>query len=400
MIGLKYYTTGEWPFFGPDVVYTQSQIPGALQGLLVGLPFFLFSAPEAPFILLNILSFFSLCLLGTYITKKAPGIPPWIIWGFLFLNPWSMNYSTHIVNPSYVLFGSVLFFVAFFESLPALKANLFSSKTAFFLMGFSILWIMQLHLSWPLLIPFTGISFIHHAKSGREARQYKIFFQLMGWYLMGCLLMAGTLIPTYLVHDFSSSAKSLGQNVVFDLSNVNNFFTILARYLSFACYEIVRFIGSNTEIRLEFFKATWWTSPFTLFVLVWGLIQPFLLLFIPFSKWAPRSKHWIMIRNLNLFMFFIIFLSFFFSIKGPSSHAYYIGFPLVNVYAIWLWGGLKKRWFLRVTKLGFLSILIFYVTLLSYRLPRQSLYKDRERVVQALETKNYSYLGLRRGEIK
>ena len=48
LIGLRFYTTGEWPFFGPDVVYTQTRIPGALQGLLVGGPLFLVAQPEAP----------------------------------------------------------------------------------------------------------------------------------------------------------------------------------------------------------------------------------------------------------------------------------------------------------------------------------------------------------------
>src|SRR5262249_57610744 len=47
LIGLKYFTTGEWPYFGPDVVYTHTQLPGALQGLLVGGPLFLVAEPEA-----------------------------------------------------------------------------------------------------------------------------------------------------------------------------------------------------------------------------------------------------------------------------------------------------------------------------------------------------------------
>ena len=62
LIGLKYHTTGEWPYFGPDVTNT-IQIPGALQGLVVGLPWSVLPTPEAPYILLNILSFFSLCFL-------------------------------------------------------------------------------------------------------------------------------------------------------------------------------------------------------------------------------------------------------------------------------------------------------------------------------------------------
>src|SRR6185295_2210010 len=59
LIGLKFYATGNWPYFGPDVTPT-IQIPGALQGLTVGLPFYLLPIPEAPFVLLGILSFASL----------------------------------------------------------------------------------------------------------------------------------------------------------------------------------------------------------------------------------------------------------------------------------------------------------------------------------------------------
>ena len=60
LIGLKFYSTRLWPYFGPDVfpgVQPIVQIPGALQGLLVGCPFFLLPIPEAPYVLLNILSF-------------------------------------------------------------------------------------------------------------------------------------------------------------------------------------------------------------------------------------------------------------------------------------------------------------------------------------------------------
>src|SRR5216117_2553688 len=78
LIGLKFYTTHEWPYFGPDVDYSlQSplvQIPGALQGVLVGAPFFVLPIAEAPFILLNILSFAALCLLAWYCAKRLPKV--------------------------------------------------------------------------------------------------------------------------------------------------------------------------------------------------------------------------------------------------------------------------------------------------------------------------------------
>src|SRR6185295_3157791 len=67
LIGLKYYTTGAWPYFVPDVTNT-IQIPGALQGLVAGLPFYLLPLPEAPYLFLNILTFSSLCFFAWYCT--------------------------------------------------------------------------------------------------------------------------------------------------------------------------------------------------------------------------------------------------------------------------------------------------------------------------------------------
>src|SRR6185369_15294196 len=117
LIGLKHFTTHSWPYFGPDVAY-QIQIPGALQGLLISVPLGLLRIPEAPFILLNLLSFAALCFFAWYCTKRLPNVPAWFIWIWLMTAPWTLNFSTHVVNPSYVLSGAILFFVGFLESFP------------------------------------------------------------------------------------------------------------------------------------------------------------------------------------------------------------------------------------------------------------------------------------------
>ena len=82
LIGLKFYSTGEWPYFGPDVTNT-IQIPGALQGLMVGLPFYVLRIPEAPYVLLNAISFAALCFFAWYCTKRLPDIPKWIVWTWM-----------------------------------------------------------------------------------------------------------------------------------------------------------------------------------------------------------------------------------------------------------------------------------------------------------------------------
>src|SRR5712675_84428 len=63
LLGLRYYATGAWPYFGPDVVWTRSEIPGAMQALLVGVPLRILPIPEAPFVLLNLLSFAAIAAL-------------------------------------------------------------------------------------------------------------------------------------------------------------------------------------------------------------------------------------------------------------------------------------------------------------------------------------------------
>ena len=106
----------------PDV--RPGQVPGALQGLLVGLPLFLTGEPEAPLILLNVLSFAGLVLFGHYLTRRFALLRAWMTYVWLLTLPWTLNFSTHVYNPSYLLFLGCLFFVSFFELMPSLTANL------------------------------------------------------------------------------------------------------------------------------------------------------------------------------------------------------------------------------------------------------------------------------------
>ena len=71
LIGLKYYCSGAYPYWGADVVNTGGQIPGGLQGLLTGGPLFLWANPESPYWLLNLLSFAVLVLLAWYLHKRV-----------------------------------------------------------------------------------------------------------------------------------------------------------------------------------------------------------------------------------------------------------------------------------------------------------------------------------------
>ena len=105
LLGLGYYATGAWPYFGPDVTWTSSEIPGALQSLLVGVPFHIAPVPEAPYVALNLLSMGCLCLFAWYLCERLRDLPRWLIWGWLLTVPWTLEYSTNIINTSYILPG-------------------------------------------------------------------------------------------------------------------------------------------------------------------------------------------------------------------------------------------------------------------------------------------------------
>ena len=128
LIGLKSFTTHTWPYYGPDLVYTNTQIQGGLQGLLVSVPFYISKVPEAPIIFLNILSFGSLSFLATYTTKRIKGIPAWLVWTIIMTTPWTMYYSTRVVNPSYSLVFSIPFIISMIDLLPIYKKPIINPK--------------------------------------------------------------------------------------------------------------------------------------------------------------------------------------------------------------------------------------------------------------------------------
>ncbi|HNZ43821.1 MAG TPA: hypothetical protein PLB59_07575 [Bacteroidales bacterium] len=385
LIGLKFYATGHIPCFGADVVYTETQIPGALQGLLVGLPFYLFKIPEAPFILLNILSFAVLCFFALYLQKKFPGVPTWFTWIWLMTCPWTMNFSTHVLNPSYVLFGSVLFFIAFFEVIPRISIGFVKPRLAFFLMGFALFWVLQLHMSWVLLIPFICYAFW---VSFRRDRMVVIYF------FAGCLIVAITLIPTLLAWGLSAFSAGAG-NTVFNGSNIKEIGTVLLRFVSFATFEIPRFIDTDGSSKWLFFKDYWPAAPFILLVILAGFLQVAYLIVAFFLK-NPQAD-FAFAKWITLGAMLITWGSFFFSVKGPSSHTFYVLFPLVMIYSFYCWQPLfRRQWFAVIMAVLLISGLITHGTLAYHNYSLKSMYLNRDLPLKAIQEKDYHILGERR----
>lgn len=391
LIGLKHFTTNSWPYFGPDLVYTNTQIPGALQGLLISIPLKIIPIPESPTIFLNVLSIFSLIYLSKYISFKFPELPKWLIYGTVLLTPWAMVYSTQVVNPSYVLPFAVLFFISFIDLSKIFESKFQNEKLSFLLLGFSTGCIMQLHLSWVIFFPY--ILYILYINFN-----IKYVYLLNGLLIFFGFLIAFTLlIPTYIKYGIFETGGT-EKNIVLNYENLKSFFVLYSRLFSFGAYEIPYILGGNNDIRFNIIKDQPYMILPTISLLVLGWIQ--VAVFTYFLIIEKTNSNWKKYKILLLVSFFVLYLSFLFSIKNPSSHTFYLLFPLMIIFTFYCY---SRFYYLKpIFKTIFMVIIsfsiVFYIGLSINSFKTRSLYVNRQKVQEAINKKDYKILGLRRAD--
>ena len=383
LMGLRYYATGDWPYFGPDVVWTESQIAGALQPLLVGVPLRIAPVPEAPFILLNLLSFATLGGLAAYITHREPSLPRWLVWGWLLTVPWTLQFSTHVNNPSYVLPAAIVFFIGFFEAVPALSLGLASPRLAFFGMGAAIVWIMQVHMSWPLLLPFTAIAL--YTRGIRNA----------GWLALGASIPGALLVPTFLEYGLHGGSGRAATNLYFHAVSPDRLLVTLAQFFSFASLEINRFVANDNAKRLMLIVDHPWIAPLAVTVLVAGFVQPVWMLISAFRRREGRSD-WFALRVLVTSTVVLIYVSYWFVKEEPQAHAFFVVAPIAFIFAASCWTLIDSRRWRRVAGVVLAVNIAFHAGLAWIQGPGQSLYKNRQVIAAAIREQQPEIFGHRR----
>ena len=393
LIGLKYYTTGAWPLYGPDVVYTETRVPGGMLGLLVGGPFWIAPWPEAPYVLLNLLSMAALAFLAWYIGKRLPNLPRWFLWIWVFFSPWTICISAHIINTSYAILGAIVFFVSAFELVPSLRVNAVPRSWAFAGLGFGLVWVAQFHLSAAILLPS---AFIVCVLAVRE-EPARISGALI-WGILGAALPALTLLPTFAAQGLSVVAGRASENVVFEPANLLRLPQVVVQFLSLATFELPRFMGPSTADRLAFLGLFPWAAPAIVLVVAIGSAQVGVLL-IELLLAHPQRKGWTAVRYATLGALALLIPSFAFSVRAPASHAYYVLLPLVMIYACYVWDDLLRRRWIRTTAVVLLLAgAVAYLALGIRNFTGRSLYRNRALVVRAIDERNYRLLGERRTE--
>ena len=395
LLGLKFLASGQWPFFGPDV--NPGQIAGPLQGLMVGVPLVLSGAPEAPLILLNVLSFAGLVFLGRYLTQRFGLVPAWIAYAWLLTCPWTLNFSTHVYNPSYLLFLGCFFFVGFFELMPSLTGNLLPPGVSFFLLGFSLTASPQFHLSWPLLLPFALVAIV------ARARQHLLTLPQISWFLVGAAAPLAMLVPTVARYGFASLFDALEGTYELNIHNATAIVTIVARFLSFASFELGRFFHPGVATRAEFLRQSPCLIPFVLVLGIVGLVQPFVMLAVLFRPGLLKraGDPCRSVRGLAVATVLLIWVLFLFAARPPIARDYYIVCPVALLTGYLAFGSLvettrARRWAVAILATG----VIFHIALATLFLRLHPWADRRLAVERAIEQKDYRILAERRPHMR
>jgi hypothetical protein len=396
LLGFRYYATGGWPFFGPDVVWTRSEIPGALQGLLVGVPLRILAIPESPFVLLNLLSFAAICSLAWYACAQLPHAPRWLIWGWFLTVPWTIQFSAHVINTSYILAPAIVFFLGFFEAVPDLTLRRLPRSIPFAAMGLAIVWVAQIHMSWPLLLPFAAGAWLSRRADGIRALAVDACAFAAGAFVPGLLLL-----PTLLRFGIHAGSGGVTRNLDPHWVSPWIIATTLGRFLSFASLEISRFIATDGAKRLEFFERHLWLIPLAIAVWMIGVVQP-LWMFIdacrPMRQWPARMPRtqWAALRRLVAASVGLVYASYWLVIEPPQAHAFYVLAPVALMFAAFWWTFVDSPRARRIAAGALVLNVAFHAGLAAAQAPELSLYKNRRVVATAVRLKEPEMFGHRR----
>jgi hypothetical protein len=262
-------------------------------------------------------------------------------------------------------------------------------------MGFALFWVMQLHLSWIVMLPFVVFSFACELRGPRKA-----IFRSAGYFLLGCVLTGSLLLPTLFKYGLRAGLGGTGSAVALNINNLPSVLNpvegVLPRFLSFASFEMARFLGNNSAKRWLFVQEHLWLTPVLLLLLLVGIFQPFAMILIWFMK-KPEQKDWQPIRHLTLATVILLCITFLFSVKPPAAHTFYVTLPIAMIFSFYCWSSflLKSVW-QKFAMVFLVCGVVFHTALAIYHFRSISLYIDRKIPVTAIEKKDYRILGERR----
>jgi hypothetical protein len=263
-------------------------------------------------------------------------------------------------------------------------------------MGAALAWLIQIHMSWPLLLPFVAVAWLSGARGSPRALAANL-----GGFVAGAAVPALLLVPTLLLHDPATGSGGVLRNLHVHAVNPWIIVTTLARFLSFASLEITRFIATDGPKRLEFFQRHLWLAPFAAFVFVAGIIQPFWMaidLARSARRWpeAPTRVRWQTLRALVAASVLLVYASYWFVMEPPQAHAFYVLAPVAFLFAAYWWTLVDSPRARQIAAAVLAVSIAYHAGLAWTQAPELSLYRNRDVVAAAVRLKQPEMFAHRR----
>jgi hypothetical protein len=290
----------------------------------------------------------------------------------------------------------VVFFIGFFEAAPVFSLRRLPPAAAFAMMGLAMIWLLQIHMSWPLLLPFAAGAWISRRSDGPRALAIDA-----AAFAAAALIPGALLLPTLARYGPHAGSGGVLRNLHPHWVNPWIIVTTLARFLSFASLEISRFIATDGAKRLEFFNRHPWLVPLAIAAGIVGVVQPVWMLIDacrPVRQWPsamPRSK-WAALRLLLAASVLLVYASYWVVMEPPQAHAFYVLAPIAFMFAAFWWT-LVDSPRARQIAAGVLALSVaFHAGLAWAQAPEVSLYRNREVVATAVRLKEPEMFAHRR----
>lgn len=387
LIGLEYAFNDTWSYWGPDVVWSETRLPGGMQGFLAGFPLQVYNHPYSPIFFSNLLSAIGLILLALYGKKRFPSLNLNFLLALFLLLPFYLYHGTVLLNTAYLIFTGALLFIPVFELFIYRDKLIFKQVGIYFaLMSFSLFITYQIHLTWVVYIPFFIVLLFLEIKNKTPQ-----LWTVPIYIILGALISGSFLIPTII--DYGSVIYLNNEdNLNFDPKSFLRIFELFGRYFSFATYDVI--------ITYNFYEVATYKSYFSL-ISLWAIkifsFFQFALIWIGFYKMKKTIdfKRTLILFGLTLLTAIVLFSI---SNKHLESRTYLILFPVplwLSLYGYEYW--FKTDWIKKltygITALSFLAFLS--VSVANYK-GEFSFNSKKTEIEKALKERNPEAFGERR----
>ena len=264
-----------------------------------------------------------------------------------------------------------------------------SPTTAHFLMGLALGWIVQVHMSGPILLPFVGAAFFWRLREGPRA-----LAEAACAFVLGVLTFGSLLLPTLWKYGLSGGSGDTVRNFQWYWRSPWILLKTVARFLSFPSLEVNRFVGTDAT-RVVFIEQHRPMVPLFIVMAIASIVQPVWMAALWFKR-QSRAPGWPEIRWLAAATVLVVYVELFLR-DGVYAGARLLCRRAARIHIRGVcWTFIDSPRWRRIAAATMAVNICFQFGMASIRLPEDSLYWNRPLVAAAISLKQPDVFGRRR----